>query len=336
VRFSIFQNIGKADVIIYGDPTNNTKIVRKDTLHYGDFETIKTFLNWEPRISFRYLVTETSSIKASYNRMVQNTHLISSGTIPLPFNTWAPSGTYLKPQTADQYAIGYFKNFGSNKFEVSIEGYYKELNNVTDFADNANVFFNKDLAVEYRQGKSWGKGVELSVQKKEGRFTGSLSYTLSEATRNIPGVNQGNSFPANYDRRNVINFTGTFDLNPKWSFGANFTYSTGRPITLPSGRYELDGYNVDLITSRNGYRLPDFHRLDLSATYTPTLKKIRKWKGQWVFSIYNAYNNRNPFSLYTRVAQDSNGNVIGDGTQKEARLISLFPILPSVTYNFKF
>ncbi|MFM9840930.1 MAG: TonB-dependent receptor [Cyclobacteriaceae bacterium] len=336
VRLSIFQNVGQSNVIVYGDRTNDTKITRSDTIKYKEFEVIKTYVNWEPRVSFHYLLNESSSIKASYNRMVQNTHLISSGTIPLPFNTWAPSGTYLKPQIADQYAIGYFKNFANNKFEVSVEAYYKDLDNVTDFKDNAQVFFNKDLAAEYRQGKSQAKGIELSLQKKEGRLTGSLSYTLSEATRTVPGVNQGNPFPANYDRRNVVNLTSTFDLNTKWAFGMNFTYSTGRPITLPSGRYELDGYNVDLISSRNGYRLPDFHRLDISATYTPTAKKDRRWKGQWVFSIYNVYNNNNPFSLYTRVAQDSKGNVIGDGTQKEARLTSLFPILPSVTYNFKF
>ncbi len=336
-RLSIFQNIGKSDVILYKDPSDNINIKRTDTLHYNSFENIKTYVNLEPRFSFRYLVNASSSIKASYNRMVQNTHLISSGTVPLPFNTWNPSGYYLKPQLADQYAVGYFKNLKDNAYEVSVETYYKDARHVTDFADNADIFFNPDISTEFRQGKSWAYGAELSAQKKQGKLTGFLSYTWSKVMRKVPGVNQGNAFFANYDRRNVMNIAATYDLNEKWSFGAIFNYSTGRPITLPSGRYEFGGsYNADVITERNGYRLPDFHRLDLSATLNPRKNQNKKWKGQWVFSVYNAYNRKNPFTLYTRTKQDDDGNIIGDGTQKEARLVYLFPILPSVTYNFKF
>lgn len=335
-RLSIFQSIGKSDVYTYEDPQDNVTITRTDTLHYGSFEKIKTFINVEPRFSIRYAINSNSAIKASYNRMVQNTHLISNGTVPLPFNTWNPSGYYLKPQLADQVAIGYFRNVKDNMFELSVESFYKNLQNVTEFADNANVFFNPDLSVEFRQGKSHAYGVEFIAEKKEGQFSGFVSYTLSKVTRQIDGVNHGKEFLANYDRRNVINATATYDLNPKWSFGASFSYSTGRPITLPSGRYEFEDFNADLITDRNGYRLPSFHRLDLSATLNPQKHLDRKWHGQWVFSLYNAYNRQNPFSLYTRIKQDKDGNIIGDGTEKEARLIYLFPILPSVTYNFNF
>ena len=331
-RVSIFQAIGKSDVVLYDDPGNNVAIRRIDTLHFDSFQKIKTFVNLEPRFSLRYLIDEKNSVKASYNRMVQNTHLISNGTVPLPFNTWNPSGYYLRPQLADQYAVGFFRNFDDHKYEFSVESFYKDLQHVTEFADNANVFFNQDLAVEFRQGKSKAYGVELLAEKKEGKLTGFVSYTLSKVTRTVPGVNQGLEFAANYDRRNVVNATATYDLNPKWSFGTNFTYSTGRPITLPSGRYEYGGvYNADVITERNGYRLPAFHRMDLSATLTPQRQKDRKWKGQWVFSVYNVYNRKNPFTIYTRVADGVN-----DGSRKEARLIYLFPILPSVTYNFKF
>jgi hypothetical protein len=336
VRLSIFQNVGKSDLVTYNDPSNNIKVSRKDTLRFNTLQNIKTYVNLEPRFAARYLLSDNSSLKASYNRMVQNTHLIANGTVPLPFNTWNPSGYYLKPQIADQYALGYFHNIDENKYEFSVEGFYKDLQNVTDFADNANLFFNKDLVTEYRQGKSRAYGAEFSLQKKEGKLTGYVSYTWSKALREIPGVNQGKEFYANYDRRNVVNIVATYDLNEKWSFGSTFTYSTGRPITLSSGRYELGSYNVDVITERNGYRLPDFHRLDLSATYNPQGNKNKKWHGQWIFSIYNVYNRKNPFSMYTRVTQDSNGNVIGDGTTKEARLVYLFPIIPSVTYNFKF
>lgn len=336
-RLSIFQNIGPADVTLYEDPQDNIQIIKTGVQHYDKFEPVKTYINLEPRVSATYLINPVSSVKASYNRMVQNTHLISSGTVPLPFNTWNPSGYYLKPQLADQYALGYFRNFKNNEYEVSVEAFYKDMRNVTDFADNANIFFNPDLAVEIRQGTSYAKGLEFSVQKKEGKFTGFVSYTLSKVMRKVPGVNQGNEFAANHDRRNVMNVAVTYDLSDKWQFGSIFTYSTGRPITLPSGRYEFGDYNVDLVTERNGYRLPAFHRLDLSATWNrPPKNPEKRWRGQLVISVYNVYNRHNPFTLYTRVKQDKDGNVIGDGTQKEARLIYLFPIYPSVTWNFKF
>lgn len=337
VRLSIFQNIGTSDIYTYVDPQDNIDIVRTDTLHYDAWENIKTYINIEPRIGLKYSLAQDQSIKVSYNRMVQNTHLIAAGTVPVPFNTWSPSGYYLKPQLADQVAAGYFRNFKNNMYEFSVEAYYKEMQNVTDFADNAQLFFNEDLSTEYRQGTSTSYGAEFMVNKKEGRITGMISYTLSKTTRDVPGVNLDNAFYANYDRRHVINVFGVYELNEKWTFGANFNYSSGRPITLPAGKFEYGSYNPDVITERNGYRLPSYNRLDLSATLTPHKKNPdRKWEGQWVFSIYNVYSRQNPFTIYTRTAQDSEGNIIGDGTQKEAKMIYLFPILPSVTYNFKF
>jgi hypothetical protein len=336
LRVSIFQNIGEQDVVIYADPKNNIAPERIDTVSYGAFETIKTYVNFEPRISARYLLNTSSSLKVSYNRMAQNTHLISSGTVPIPFNTWSPSSPYLEPQLADQIAFGYFKNIKNNSIEFSTEVYYKDIQNVTDFADNAQLFFNDDLITEYRQGTSWSYGLELMAQKKEGDLTGFISYTYSKTERKVPDVNNDLSFLANYDRRNVFNVVATYDMNERWSFGANFTYSTGRPITLPSGKYEYDSYQVDLITERNGYKLPDFHRLDLSTTFVPKKNIGRKWQSSWVFSIYNAYNRKNTFTYYTRVKQDDDGNLLGDGTEKEARQISLFPILPSITYNIRF
>ena len=335
LRLSIFQNIGPGDVKLYEDPQDNTTIEQTGTLDYDKWETIKAYVNLEPRIGAMYRLASDQAIKASYNRMVQNTHLISSGTVPIPFNTWNPSGYYLKPQIADQVALGYFRNFKENMYEASIETYYKDINNVTDFADNAAIFFNEDLSTEFRQGKSWSYGAELMVNKKEGKLTGSVSYTLSKTERKIPGVNLDKAFRANYDRRNVVNVSAAYDLSERWSFGANFSYSTGRPITLPAGKYEFDGYQVDVITERNGYLLPAYHRLDLSATLTPKKNKSRRWKGSWVFSVYNAYNRQNPFTIYTRTKQDDEGNVT-DPNVKEARLVYLFPILPSVTYNFKF
>jgi hypothetical protein len=336
LRLSIFQNVGKSDVYLYEDPKDNVAQTRTDTLHFKAWETIKSYVYLEPRIGMRYILRDGQSLKLSYNRMVQNTHLISSGTVPVPFNTWNPSNYYLKPQIADQVAGGYFRNFRNNQYEFSVEAYYKDISNVTDFADNAELFFNENLSTEYRQGKSWAYGTEVMITKNTGKLSGMLSYTWSKSQRQIEGVNKGETFVSNHDRRNSINIQAAYDFNAKWTFGGTFTYSTGRPITLPAGKYELDGYIVDVITERNAYRLPDFHRLDLSATLNPRKNLSRRWKGQWVFSVYNVYNRKNPFTIYTRVKQDKDGNIIGDGTEKEARLIYLFPILPSVTYNIKF
>ncbi|TRX52407.1 TonB-dependent receptor [Fulvivirga sp. M361] len=333
-RLSIFQSIGKSDVYLYENPTDNIDVVRTDTLSYDRFENIKTFVNFEPRFSARYIVNPRSSVKVSYNRMVQNTHLISAGTVPIPFNTWAPTSYYLDPQLADQVAAGYFRNLKDNAYELSAEVYYKDIDNVTDFADNARIFFNQDLSTEYRQGDSWSYGLELMLKKNEGKFTGFTSYTWSRTERKIPGVNIDQPFLANYDRRHNFNIVGTYEYNDKWVFGANFTYTTGRPITLPSGKYEFEGYQVDLISERNGFQLPDYHRLDLSATLTPRKNKGKKLQGSWVFSIYNAYSRKNAFTIYTQNKEDADENPIRN--EKEARLIYLFPILPSVTYNVKF
>lgn len=336
LRLSLFQNIGKSDVFLYEDPKDNINITRTDTLHYGAWRNIKTYVNLEPRAALRYIIGDGQSAKISYNRMVQNTHLIAAGTVPVPFNTWNPSGYYLEPQLADQVAIGYFRNFDNNNYELSAEAYYKDIKNVTDFADNADIFFNHDLSTEFRQGKAWAYGIELMVNKTQGRLSGSIGYTLSKAMRKIPGVNLDRSFAANYDRRHVVNIQAAYDMNDRWTFGATFTYSTGRPITLPTGKFEYQNYQPDVISERNGYRLPSFHRLDLSATYSPRKNANRRWKGQWVFSVYNAYNRKNPFTIYTRITKNDDGDIIGDGYTKEARLIYLFPILPSITYNFKF
>ncbi|NVK85533.1 MAG: TonB-dependent receptor [Cytophagia bacterium] len=336
-RLSIFQSIGEQMVYEYDNISDNVNPERIDSTYYDHFENIKSYVNVEPRFAARYILDESTSLKASYNRMVQNTHLVSSGTVPLPFNTWAPSSVYLKPQMADQVAVGYFKNLEDNKYELSVEAYYKDIQNVTDFADNARVFFNKDLVTEYRQGTSEAYGVEFMAQKKKGDLTGFISYTWSKVTRNVPGVNLDREFYANHDRRNNLNVVATYEYNDKWTFGGNFTYGTGRPITLPAGSYEYgDGYIPDIITERNGFRLRDFHRMDLSATLTPRKNAGKKYETSWVFSLYNAYSRKNPFSVYTRVQMDDDGNVVGDGTQKEARLIYLFPILPSVTYNISF
>ena len=336
LRFSVFQNIGKSTVYTYEDFDDNTNINIVDSTSYGHFENIKTFHALEPRFSARYLIDQSSSVKLSYNRMMQYIHLVSNSTVPIPFNTWTPSGPYVEPQMSDQVAIGYFKNLKDNSYELSAELFYKQSKDVTDFADNASIFFNEHLVKEFRQGEQESYGLEFYAQKKKGRLQGFLSYTLSKAEMTVPGVNNDQAFPANHDRRHALNIVANYALNDYWNIGAAFTYTSGRPITLPTGRYEFDGYQANLYSERNGYKLPDFHRLDLSATYEFKKNEGRRFKQSIVFGVYNAYNNQNPFTIYTRTKQDDDGNIIGDGTEKEARLVYLFGALPYFTWNFKF
>jgi len=332
IRLSIFQNIGPGDVKVYKDPQNNIRpeVDRVDS--YGSLESIINYVNLEPRLSARYLLNNVSSIKFSYNRMVQNVHLISSGTVPLPFNTWSPSSTYLKPQIADQVAVGYFRNFKDDMFALSTEVFYKNMQNVTDFADNADIFFNEDLVTEFRQGNSEAYGLEFQFKKNRGRLTGFINYTWSRSTRTIPGVNLSNPFLSNFDRRNVINILASYSLSQRWDFSSTFTYSTGRPVTLPTGQYEYQFYRPSYISERNGYQLPAYHRLDFSAVLTPLKNKNRHIQTKWVFSIYNAYNRNNPFTLYARDEEVNNAPT----GEKEFVMIYLFPIIPSVTFNLTF
>lgn len=269
--------------------------------------------------------------------MAQYIHLLSNSTVPIPFNTWTPSSPYLNPQLADQWAAGYFRNFKDNTYEFSVEAYYKDMKNITDFADNAQLLLNTNVATEYRQGTSFSYGLELFFKKNKGALTGFVAYTWSKTERSILGLNRDISFLANYDRRHSLNVVGTYDIDDRWTLGGTFTYTTGRPFTLPTGRYEFgENYNLPVYSDRNTYKLPDFHRLDLSATYNPRKNKTRKrFKTEWNFSIYNVYNRQNPFTIYTRTIQDDKGNVI-DPNKKEVRMVYLFPILPSVSWNVKF
>jgi hypothetical protein len=336
VRMSVFSNVGPQTVYKYKDPADIRNVVRMDSTVYGKGAFVKTYVNPEPRLSMRYVLNEQSSVKASFNRMAQNAHQMITGTTPLPVSIWLPSNSYVKPQIADQVAAGYFRNFYGNRFETSAEVYYKKMKNVLDFADNANVFFNPDIATVLRPGTSDSYGLEYLVRKTSGPLQGWLSYTWSKTTRSIPGVNQNTTFPASYDRRHAFSLAATYTLSSRWSFGGNWVYSTGRPITVPSGKYQYRHYLVDEYTSRNGYRLPDFHRLDLSATLKSKTIPNRKWSSELNISLYNVYNRKNPFTVFTRAKQDSNGNTIEGTTEKEAVMIYLFPVLPSVSYSIHF
>lgn len=303
---------------------------------YSSGKIISDFWNLEPRFSATYVINENSSVKASYNRLYQYLHLISNSNSPTPLDVWTPSGPFIKPQQVDQVAIGYFKNFKNNTFETSIEAYYKQLDHLVDYIDGANLLTNNNLETELLSGKGRSYGLELYIKKNKGRLTGWLSYTLSKSERQVkglggndPGINGGKYYAANFDKRNDLSITTMYKLNDRWAIAANFIYATGAPTTYPVGRYEYAGLVVPQFESRNSQRLPDYHRLDISATLKG--KKVR-WKNgghEWVFGFYNIYHRANATSIYFVENENKKG-------ETKAYKSYLFGITPSITYNFNF
>lgn len=347
LRLSRFAQVGNAKVISYEEAETpelqvNSRAI--DSTFYGAGETVISFLNPEPRFSARYKTGANSSVKLSYNRMVQYVHQMVTGTSPLPIAVWQPSTTHIDPQIADQLAAGYFKNLNNNTYETSIEIYYKWMNDIVDFVDNANIFFNEDLPLQILPGKSTSYGAEFLIRKTKGNLKGWLSYTWSKTTREIPGINNGQEFPASYDRRHNATLVTTYDINDRLSLGSSWIFGTGRGLTLPSGKYTLQGQVVDLYTGRNEYRMPPFHRLDLALTWYSKDKPGRWWSSETSFSVYNLYGRRNPYIIFTQPPEDGsdnfvllnydeNGNIV---TGREVTQVNLFGILPSISYTFKF
>ena len=344
LRYSMFYRLGQSTVNIYEN--NNAVTFNSDlqiyekatpiaTKFYGKNKSIKTYNNLEPRFSFAYQLNDDQSIKASYNRMVQYLQLISNTSSPTPLDVWTPSDTFIKPQIADQVAIGYFRNFKEGKYSLEIETYYKKVKNRLDYIDGANLIANKAIEQVILNGQLRSYGLELMLRKNEGRFNGWISYTLSKSEQQTPGrtavetgINNGAWYNSVYDKLHNIAITSSYNLNEKWSFGANFALQTGQPVTYPNGQYEYLGITVPSYGLRNKNRLPAYHHLDISATLTPRKNAGRNWKGEWVFSIYNLYNRKNAASINFRQNTDTGNN--------EAVKTSIFGIVPAVSYNFKF
>jgi hypothetical protein len=288
---------------------------------------VKTYYGFEPRASLAYLLDETSSIKASYTRNNQYLHLLSNSITSSPTDLWIPSSNNVHPQIGDQYAIGYFRNFDKNTYETSVELYYKNMWNLIDYKNEAQLNFNKYVESQLVYGRGYAYGAEFFVKKKYGQFTGWVGYTLSRTFRVFPDINDGNKFPARQDQIHNLSVVGMYDLNKKWSFSATFVFNTGDAVTFPSGKYDVEGREVPLYTSRNGYRMRPYNRLDLSATVIT--KKTAKYEGSWNFSVYNAYFRENPYIIFFQ--QDPN-----NANKTQAVQIALFRAVPSITYNFKF
>jgi len=292
----------------------------------------------EPRLSFRYRLSPTSSIKGAYTQNYQYIHLATTSSVSLPTDLWVPSSAGIEPKFADQYAFGYFKNLKDNMYETSIEAYYKEMTNLIEYKEGElpedNTNSSSDDSFAFGDGESYG--VELLIKKNKGKTTGWIGYTLSKTTRFFDDVNGGNPFPAKYDRRHDLSITASHKLSEKWNLSTVFVYATGNAITLPSERYVIGTNVYTEYTSRNGFRMDPYHRLDLGATYTP--KKKKKFQSSWNFSIYNVYSRKNPYFIYFALEPNDgeDGSFSEGNVTPKAYQVSIFPILPSITWNFNF
>jgi len=332
IRGSQFLYLGKSNVYTFRDPFAEGQRRFVDSVWQAcDNEVIQQYLNLEPRFGFKYQWNRYTSIKGGYNRMVQNLHLISNTAASVPFDVWSPSTNNIKPELADQYTIGYFKNFsiGKQEFESSAEVYYKDMLNQVDYVDGANLLLNELLEGELINGIGRAYGLELYVKKATGDLTGWVSYTLSRSERKSPGISDNEWYPSRFDRLHNLYIVAQYRLNKKWDLAANFVFSSGTPTTFYTGQYSIQGYTIPDAGSndRNNVRNPNYHRLDLSATYTK--KKKGKWESNWVFSVYNAYNRRNPFSIYFE------NNYQNTGINQAIQFSVIGSIVPAISYNFK-
>jgi hypothetical protein len=262
LRYSLFSSIGPGTVYTYNQVADVV-----DSATYPKGKIFNTYGGLEPRLLMNYIINDSSSVKISYARTRQYIHLLSNTTSSTPFDLWVPSNINIKPEIADQYTLGYFRNFSNNMYETSVEVYYKTLQNQIDYRNGANLILNNKVESQLVFGKGWGYGVEFLIRKKYGKLTGWISYTLSKAKRQFPDINNGNVFLAKQDRPNNIAIVGMYELNPKLTFSATWIFISGNPVTFPSGRYAVDGNIVPYYTERNGYRMPDYHRLDIGLTW---------------------------------------------------------------------
>ncbi|MGG5485916.1 TonB-dependent receptor [Gaetbulibacter sp. PBL-D1] len=344
LRYSTFSRLGGQSMTNY---VNNQPVVYNSDLgiyergeaesetSYSKNESIKTFGNFEPRLGVSYQLNDASSIKASYTKSTQYLHLLSNTSSVTPLDVWTPSGKYIKPQISNQFAMGYYKNFKDNTYALELETYYKHVDNRIDYIDGSDLIGNNNIETEILNGEARAYGLEVLLRKNKGDFTGWLAYTLSKSEQRAvggnaggPGINNGDWYNTPYDRTHDISLTGVYKLNDKWSFSSNFVFQTGRPVTYPNGQYNYEGLSVATYSNRNEDRLPAYHRLDVSAIYKPNRNPDKRWKSEWVFGIYNLYSRKNAASISFSQNRETGLN--------EASRISIFGIIPSVTYNFKF
>ena len=322
LRYSWFNVFGPGTYKRYD---RNGDVV--DEREYDRGESVQYYDGLEPRLGFNYLVNAKSSIKGSFSRANQYVHLLSNSTTATPTDIWVPSSLSIKPQTGAQASLGYYRELGPGKYEFSTEVYYKNMDHVIDYKNGADLFVNEDLEAALLFGEGRAYGVEFLLEKQQGRLTGWVSYTLSRSERIFEEINDGNPFPARQDRTHDISLVGSYQLSPKLSISMSWVYFTGNAVTFPSGKYQIEDRTVSYYSERNGYRMPDYHRLDLALGWTA--KKTARFESYWYFSLYNVYGREN---AYTIDFQEDLGN---PGTMEAVRL-ALFKFVPSVSYTVKF
>ena len=328
LRYTIFQNIGSATIYTYAPGTPNYRVI--DTTYYASGKIFHTYHGLEPRLGVTYTFNEQSSLKASISRTIQNMQLASNSSGGMPLDVWFPSGPNIKPQKANQFAAGYFRNFANNTIETSIESYYKQMYDVIDFKDNAQLLMNPRMEGDIRTGTAKAYGLELFVKKNDGKLNGWISYTLSKVTRTIAEINNGNPYPTTYDKPHNINVVLNYEFSKRVILSSNWVYATGAPITFPVGSFVINNTYGKYYSARNGYRMRDYHRLDLSLTLKGKERPDKKWQGEWVFSMYNAYGRHNDWMI----------NFVQDPKNIEKIVVERwylpFVFFPGITYNFKF
>ena len=322
LRLSSFNITGPGNFYTYNDEGET-----KDTLTYPAGKIVKSYLSLQPRFAATYQLNKLSSAKISYSRNVQNLHLLSNSTGSNPTDLWIPSSNNVRPEIADQLSAGYYRNINHNKYEFSAEIYYKFLQNQIDYKNGAILVANETVESQLVYGKGRAYGLEIYAKKKYGSFTGWISYTLSRTERHIEGVNNNSWYPATQDQTHSLSVVTIYKLGKKWTLASDFVFNTGNAVSWPSGKYDIDGNTAFYYTERNSYRMPAYHRMDVSATLQG--KKTEKFDGSWTFSVYNAYGRQNPYFIQFQ-------NDPGDPQRTQAIQYSLFRWVPSISYNFKF
>jgi hypothetical protein len=327
IRYTWFDHIGPYK--IYNTDINGNRL---DSSVYGSGQKVRTYGGWEPRLTMRYSLNDQTSFKASVTRNNQYIHLVSNSGTTLPTDIWVPSTYRVKPQISWLYAAGLFRNFHNNMFETSVELYYKDMRNQIEYREGYTPNTLEDTENSFVFGRGWSYGAEFLVNKLKGKWTGWIGYTLSWTWRKFPQLNFGERFPSKFDRRHDLSAVAMYTLNKKWKFSACFIFGTGNAATLPERFYLVGNVLTQEYSRINQYRLPSYHRLDLSATLTPKKNEGRKWKSEWVFSLYNAYSRQNPYFIYF----DQTGSPLNGNLQIQAKQVSIFPVIPAATWNFKF
>lgn len=322
LRYSLFNQLGPGLIRTYDADGN---ILTEE--NYGQNELIRTYGGIEPRVSAKLLLDKNSSLKLSITRNYQYLHQLSNSTTTSPTDIWVPSSINIAPQIGDQIALGYYRNFFNDQFESYVEGYYKNLSNLIDYRNGANLVLNENVESELVFGSGYAYGLEFFLKRKTGRLTGWLSYTYGRTIRVFDDINDGEPFPARQDRIHDLSLVLLYDISPRWKVSGSFIYYTGDAATFPSGRYVIGDVEVPYYTERNGYRFPDYHRADFGITYNAKTKK--RFESSWNFSVYNFYAKENAFVINFQEKESNPG-------ENEAVQVALFKIIPSISYNFKF